>query len=260
MKFKILTLTILVWSCTPLAQSASDVNSEAKILRNIDFAYEPQIRTIVLRPVVGGSFDFLQPSVARLGQINYLGLAFDDLRPDRDNYYLRIIHCTRNWEKSGLQDLDFMTDFNEVPVNNFEFSIDTHIPYTRYWVNLPPVKLPGNYLAVIYRGSDKEDIILSKRFMIYDNRINFENEANLVGAGSVASLNQQINFTLNYKYVELINPLENVNVMIRQNQRWDNMATNVKPSFVREIEKQLEYRFFDEDKMFRDGIESRFLN
>ena len=114
MKVNILILTILIWSCTPLAQSASDTNSQAKILRNIDFAYEPQIRTIVLRPVVGGAFDFLQPSVGRLGQINYLGLAFDDLRPDRDNYYLRIVHCNRNWERSGLQDLDFMTDFNEI--------------------------------------------------------------------------------------------------------------------------------------------------
>jgi hypothetical protein len=260
MKFNILILTILIWSCTPLAQSTTGVDSQAKVLRNIDFTYEPQIRTMVLRPALGESIDYLQPAVARLGQINYLRLAFDDLRPDRDSYYLRIVHCTRNWEKSGLQDLDFMTDFNEVPVNNFEFSVDTHIPYTRYWVNLPPVKLPGNYLAVVYRGSDKEDIILSKRFMIYDTRITFENEANLVGASSLASLNQQINFSLNYKHIELVNPLENVNVMIRQNQRWDNVAMNIKPSFVREIEKQLEYRFFDEDKMFRGGNEFRFFD
>jgi hypothetical protein len=38
------------------------------------------------------------------------------------------------------------------------------------------------------------------------------------------------------------------------------MATDVKPSFVREIEKQLEYRFFDEAKMFKGGNEFRFFD
>jgi hypothetical protein len=153
-----------------------------------------------------------------------------------------------------------MTSFNEFSITNFEFSVDTHIPYVRYWFNLPPVKIPGNYLVVVYRGSDKDDIILSKRFMVYDTRINFESERNLIGSGTVASLNQQINFKLNYSNLDIINPLQSVNVAIRQNQRWDNLATDIKPSFVREIEKQLEYRFFDEAKMFKGGNEFRWFD
>jgi hypothetical protein len=153
-----------------------------------------------------------------------------------------------------------MTEFNEFPLNDYEFSIDTHIPYIHYRINLPPVKLPGNYLAVVYRGNDKNDIILTKRFMVYDNRISFENERNLIGAGNVAALNQQINFTINYKNLDIINPLQNLNVSVRQNQRWDNMALDIKPSFVREIEKQSEYRFFDESKMFKGGNEFRFFD
>jgi hypothetical protein len=157
-------------------------------------------------------------------------------------------------------DLDFLNEFNEFPINDFEFSVDTHIPYVHYWMTLPPVKLPGNYLVLVYRGSDKNDVILSKRFMVYDQRVSFENERNLVGAGNVASLNQQINFTVNYGQLEVINPLENIKVAIRQNRRWDNIATDIKPSFVREIEKQLEYRFFESEKMFKGGNEFRFFD
>ena len=157
-------------------------------------------------------------------------------------------------------DLDFLTDFNEFPINNFEFSVDTHMPYVHYWINLPPVKLPGNYMVVVYRGTDKNDIILSKRFMVYDSRVTFENEQSLIGAGSIASLNQQINFTVNYKNLEVINPMENINVNIRQNRRWDNMATDIRPSFIREIEKELEYRFFEPEKMFKGGNEFRFFD
>lgn len=260
---KVITILILLGAalvrCTPIGQSSSNSDSYAKILRNSDMAYEPQIKTVLLHPAFSDPQATLQPAVTSFGQWNLM-VSFDDLRAERDSYYARIIHCNYDWTTSGLQSLDFMTDFNEFAITNFEFSIDTHIPYVHYWLNLPPVKLPGNYVVVVYRGSDKDDIILSKRFMVYDTRISFENERNLIGAGAVAAMNQQINFTLNYQNLEINNPLENVKVAIRQNQRWDNVATDIKPSFVRETEKQLEYRFFDEAKMFKGGNEFRFFD
>ena len=249
----------LFWSCTPLSQSSQNSGSNPKTMRYIDFAYEPQIRTISLRPAFDDPQAYLEPAVTRLGEWNLM-LEFDDLRDQRESYYARIIHCNYDWTRSDLMDLDFLNDFNEFPINNFEFSVDTHIPYVHYQINLPPVKLPGNYMVVVYRGSDENDIILSKRFMVFDTRVSFENERNLVGAGNIASLNQQINFTVNYKNLDIINPLENVKVSIRQNQRWDNIASDIRPSFVREIEKQLEYRFFDAAKMFKGGNEFRFFD
>lgn len=259
MKIKNLAFLLLLASCTPLSQSTSSYDSNTKILRNSDYQYEETIKTAVIRPYADAPDSYLLPSVTQLGQWN-LVLEFDDLTTHRENYYLRIVHCNQNWTKSNLLDLDFMTQFNEFPITDFEFSVDTHIPYTHYKINLPPVKIPGNYVAVVYRGSDKNDVVLSKRFMVFDNRITFSNERNLIGAGNIASLNQQINFTINYKNLEVINPMENINVTIRQNQRWDNLASDIKPSFVREIEKELEYRFFDANKMFKGGNEFRFFD
>jgi hypothetical protein len=259
MKSNLLIFTCFLWSCTPLTQSSLNSASNPKAMRFIDFAYEPQIRTVVVRPAMDDPRSYLEPAVTRLGEWNLL-LEFDDLRDQRENYYARILHCNYDWTRSGLMDLDFLTDFNEYPINNFEFSVDTHIPYVHYWLNLPPVKLPGNYLVVVHRGTDKSDIVLTKRFMVFDTRISFENERNLVGAGNVASLNQQINFTVNYKNLEVNNPLENIKVSIRQNRRWDNIASDIKPTFVREIEKQLEYRFFESEKMFKGGNEFRFFD
>lgn len=252
-------ICFLACACTPLTQSSQNSASNPKALRFIDFAYEPRIRTAVIRPGFEDPQTYLEPAVTRLGEWTLM-LEFDDLRDQRESYYARIIHCNYDWTRSNLMDLDFLGEFNEFPVNNFEFSVDTHIPYVHYWLNLPPVKLPGNYIIVVYRGSDKNDIVLSKRFMVFDTRVSFENERNLIGAGNIASLNQQINFTVNYKNLDVINPLENIKVAIRQNRRWDNMATDIKPSFVREIEKQLEYRFFESDKMFKGGNEFRFFD
>jgi hypothetical protein len=249
----------LLGSCTPLVQSSTNSGTDTKILRTIDVAYESQVKTASIHPAFADPQAILQPAVTKLGQPNLM-LEFDDLRASRESYYLKLIHCNRDWTKSDLQDLDFMNEYNEFPILNYEFSVDTHVPYIHYWINIPNVKYPGNYLAVVYRGSDKNDIILSNRFMVYDTRISFANERNLIGAGNIASLNQQINFELNYKNLDIINPMESVNVNIRQNQRWDNIATDIKPSFIREPDKQLEYRFFDEAKMFKGGNEFRFFD
>jgi hypothetical protein len=254
-----LVIVLLLWACTPLTQTTVNSNGAAKILRFTDLTYEPEIKTVVLHPGFNDPQTLLQPAVTKLGEWNLI-LEFDDLTTQRDTYYAKIIHCNYNWSKSGLMDLDFMTDFNEFPINTFEFSVDSHVPYVHYRFSVPPVKLPGNYLLVVYRGSDKNDLILSKRFMVFDSQVSFGNERNLIGAGDIASLNQQINFTVNYKNLDIINPLENVKVVIRQNQRWDNLASDVRPSFVREIEKELEYRFFDETKMFKGGSEFRFFD
>ncbi|HEY5916349.1 MAG TPA: DUF5103 domain-containing protein [Chryseolinea sp.] len=254
------TLFTTLWitlaaSCVPISQSSTNSNSNPKVLRLTDFAYEPEIKTIQLSPE---GFPLL-PAVTRLGVWNLI-LRFDDLRSDRDTYYARVIHCNYDWTKSDLQDLDYLSVYNEFPVNNSDFSVDTHIPYVHYWFLLPPVRLPGNYVLMIYRGSDKEDIVLTKRFMVYENLVTFTPEGNLVGASTMADINQQLNFTVTYKNLTILNPLLDVHVNIRQNQRWDNIATDVRPSFTREIEKELEYRFFEEDKMFRGGNEFRFFD
>jgi hypothetical protein len=256
MKFNYLIIIVLMMSaCTPVTQSSSNSGSIPKTLSYTDRAYELRIKTVLLHPNKAP----LLPAVTELGQWN-LVLEFDDLVEATETYYARIVHCNYDWTPSSLQNLDYLTSFNEYPVNNYEFSVDTHIPYVHYWFNLPPVKLPGNYLVVVYRGSDKNDIVLSRRFMVFDQRVSISSEANLIGAGRISSLNQQINFKLNYKDVDILNPMMDVHVHIRQNQRWDNMALDIKPSFLHEIDKEIDYKFFDEAKMFKGGNEFRFFD
>jgi hypothetical protein len=258
-KSNVLVFLILLAGCTPLSQPTSSATGRTKILQNIDMVYEDQIKTVLIRMPENDFSTFFMPAVAKLGEMN-LALEFDDLTSERNSYYAKLIHCNQDWSKSDLQDLDFLNDFNEIPILNFQFSVNTDIPYVHYSVNLPNVKIPGNYVVMVYRASDKSDLILTKRLMVYDNRISFSGDRNLIGAGAIASLNQQLNFTVNYPHVDILNPLETVNVTIRQNQRWDNVVQGIKPSFVREIDKQLEYRFFDESKMFKGGNEFRFFD
>lgn len=234
-------------------------NSSSKELVLADRAYESQIKTIQLYPAFGTRENELLPAVVPLGQPNLL-LEFDDLDRPVERYYARIIHCNKDWTVSGLAALEYMTEYNEFPITDYEFSINTAVPYVHYRFPVPAVRLPGNYVLVVYRDGNQDDLILSKRFMVYDNRITFTRNGNLIGPGRASGMNQQINFSVSYKNIEILNPMVDVSVVIRQNMRWDNPITDVKPSFVREDLRELEYRFFDPEKLFMGGNEFRFFD
>lgn len=224
-----------------------------------DRAYEPEIKTIQLYPSFGTRESELLPAVVPLGQPNLL-LEFDDLDRPVERYYARIIHCNKDWTASGLSALEYITQYNEFPITDYAFSLNTMVPYVHYRFPVPAVRLPGNYVLVVYRDGNQHDLILSKRFMVFDNRVTFTRNGNLIGPGRATELNQQINFTINYKNVEILNPMVDVSVVILQNTRWDNPIANVKPSFVREDLRELEYRFFDPEKLFKGGNEFRFFD
>jgi hypothetical protein len=252
-------LLLILTSCVPLTQTSVSDSGAPKVLQLADLMYESQIKTVRVYPVGSDAITQLLPAVTKLGSWNLM-LEFDDFQGQRDNYYARIVHCNQDWTKSSLSDLDFMPQYNEFSLLDFDFSLDTHVPYVHYTFRLPAVKLPGNYVLVVYRNSDRSDIILSKRFMVYDSRVTFSREENLLGAGGAANVNQQINFTVNYKNIELMNPMDNVNVTMRQNQRWDNLISGIKPSFLRENIHELEYKFFDPNKMFKGNNQFRWFD
>lgn len=224
-----------------------------------DAVYEENIKTVMLYPPATGVRDNLQPPVVTLNRQN-LVLEFDDIQEMRNNYYARIIHCNSDWTKSRLLDLDFMAAYNEFNVNDYQFSNNTYLPFVHYRFPVPPVKLPGNYVVMVYRDGNKDDVVLTARMMIFDGRVNLAANNNLVGNSALTASNQQINFTIDYRDLEVFNAMDNFKVVIRQNQRWDNARFNVKPSFIRENISQLEYRFFDQDKQWLAGNEFRFVD
>ncbi len=248
-------------ACVPLDQSGSGDGNNRKRLVYEDFNYEYEIKTVQLYPNLQVQNNTLQPAVLPLSQESLLVLAFDDLVEEIDNYYAKIIHCNRNWQPSQLNDLEFLDEYNEFPINDYDFSVNTRTPYVHYKLALPRVKLPGNYLLKVYR-SNEADVVLTRRFMIFDNAIQINSDQSLSALNSVIRTNQQISFDLSYANsgLDIRNPLQNIAVVIRQNQRWDNAITELKPSFIREGQQVLEYRHFNLENNFPGGNEFRFFD
>ena len=223
-----------------------------------DKVYEQQIKTVQLYPNLGGVQDILQPSSTSLYQQNLL-LEFDDLQDQRSNYYAKLIHCNYDWTKSQLMDLDFMDNYNEYPFTDYQLSSNTHVRYIHYRFQVPPIKLPGNYLLIVYRD-DITNLILARRMMIYDNQIGLAKDDQFLGSGTLNRALQQFNFVLDYGDIQILNPMETVHVNMRQNQRWDNAKFNLQPSFLRDDQSELEYKSQDDSRQFNGGNEFRFAD
>ena len=72
--------------------------------------------------------------------------------------------------------------------------------------------------------------------------------------------NQQIDFEIDYSHFPIPNPMLDVKVVVRQNNRWDNALRNFQPTMIREDVKQIVFRNFNFENNFKAGNEFRFFD
>ncbi len=225
-----------------------------------DKVYKDHIQSVRLFPE-GATIDAsLNAPITSLQSATPLVLLFDDLAFDPQLYTAKLIHCDADWQKSQLKDNDFLRTFNEFNVQNYDYSVNTRIPYIHYQFELPAVTKSGNYIVKVYSQRDESDVILTKRFMIYEEVFNVG--ASIVPPSQTAARrnSQQINLVVNYSAGEVTNPDGQIKVVIRQNQRWDNAKFLSKPTFMNESSKILRYESFDGGNTFDAGNEFRFVD
>lgn len=262
MNFHKLTLFSYIFiAIVSICHSTVAKNTSSKKLEYIDKIYEDHIKSAYLFQGDEIQSSPLYPAAIPIAQAVPLILKFDELFTDNADYYkARIIHCNMLWNPSNLSEMQYLFDYNEFSIDEFEFSIATKVPYTHFTFPIPRVKLPGNYLLVIYRDADKNDIVLSKRFIVYDQKVNILGKVGLSTGVVQKKMNQQIQFEVDYSSFAIPNPYLDVHVVLKQNQRWDNAIYNLTPTSIKEEISRIEYHHFNFENNFKAGNEFRFFD
>ena len=194
---------------------------------------QSQIRTVQCYPV--GS-PFAEP-VIELGSGQQLFFSFDDLSSETNSYTYKIVHCDPDWNNSNLSSFTYLTGFFSNPLDNYEYSFNTVVPYTRFTLNLPNeevgIKLSGNYLLQVYNDQNPDSAVVSQRFAVVENKVGIA--ASVVNSTNPTFLytSQQLNFTVNYTGLQIYNPVRDTRVYVTQNQD-PNSRRNFTPTFVRQ--------------------------
>ncbi len=225
-----------------------------------DKVYADHILSVRIFPQGGDLENQLNSPVISLTDSKSLVLWFDDVSYDPELYTAKLIHCDSDWKKSSLRDTDFSLSFNEFTLMDYSYSVNTRMPYIRYAFNVPRVSKSGNYLLKVYKNRDENAVVFTKRFMVIENSA-------VVAAQVVPPTQtedrrtlQQINTSVNYSNLEVIDPQVQIKVVIRQNQRWDNAKVLNIPTFLNQNSKLIRYEPFEGESTFRAGNEFRFID
>lgn len=232
-------------------------DNQAKTLFYHDMIYEQKVKSVLLTKA-GSDERF---PMMNLGQTNAFTMSFDVLEPENDYFQYTIIHCDKSWNPSQLNTTDYIKGNQFLDIENFKFSSNTYVQYTHYAFNFPHPKMTpriaGNYLLKIYRNFDEEDVIITKRFMVMNNKVEVTGRVNSATNVNIRFTHQEVDFFVNAEKFTMPNPFQDLHGVVVQNYSWMKVTEPIKPQFANnnvytfnyEKENTLqglnEYRFID---------------
>jgi hypothetical protein len=261
MQKTIFTATSIITFCFTIVlqfQAQDDPYYNPGFIRNDNAVYKNNISTVLLYK---SGFE-LSPPIIRLHTDDRLTLVFDELYADLKQYRFTIVHCDASWNKSDLQQMEYIDGFMEDNIENYKTSYNTTIPYVNYVLELPSeylqIKKSGNYILKVYLDNDNaENVILTRKFMVYEPKVNIEGKVVKAMDLDLRYTHQQVDFKIMNGNYYLTDPYINMHVMVMQNGRWDNMVRDIQPRAISgyiydfTMMEQLafpagnEYRYFD---------------
>lgn len=219
--------------------------------------YEPDIKTVMLTQ----SQSYERFPAIDLNSNQQLQLLFDELKPENDNYQFTYIHCSANWELSPLRPNEYINGVFFENINNYAFSTSTFQQFTHYQIDFPTSemkpKLSGNYILKVYRNFDENDVVLTRRFMVVDDKFIIKASANSATNPALRFTKQEIDFSVDMGINIVPNPMIDVKTVIMQNLRWDNTITDLKPRMING--KVLDFNY-EQGNLFDAGNEFRYFD
>lgn len=202
-----------------------------EINRTDDYVYVENIKSVKF---FAGNNPLSYPISNLEGNIP-LYFEFDDTDGDSKSYYYKIVHCDMNWNiSSNLNESDFLSGYNGVEIRNIENSVFTLRQYTNYRLKLPNKDIrwiiSGNYILAVYDEND--EIVITKRFMVSENRIKISSYINHARDVSKYYTHQSLKVELNTKDYYVVDPLKEFKITILQNNKWIDAVKDVSPKYL----------------------------
>jgi hypothetical protein len=227
-----------------------------KAQRQPDHVYMPGIRTVKL---------FQQNNqqsmpLLTLNSGDQLELHFDDLSGNPRNFYYTYVLCNADWTPADLNVFDYIKGFTQNRLIQYRMSTFSTSKYVHYQALLPesscvPVK-SGNYMLVVYLDADTSKIAFTKRMMIVDNKVGIGAQVQQPFDNEILRTHQKVQFVVNTQQLNILSP-QQTQVVLLQNNRWDDAVKEIQPSFIRN--NVLEYNG-EQDCVFPAGKEYRWAD
>ena len=269
MKINYILFLLCFIFCAPLlGQSKKEKKKKKKVekvevdlqevLENSNRIYSDNIRTVKFHPA---GFPLAEPIVA-LNSGMRLMLTFDDVDLDVKNYTYSIQHCNMDWTPSEEINLfEYLDGFENEMMQDYAFSKTRYSDYVHYTLELPNSrlrwKLSGNYILKIFDESDDKKVVLTRRFMVSENKVTIRPDIRVSSKADQNRSHQEIFFDISAEQDILQNPVSELSATVTQNGHWNGAITNIDPLFIKQ--NRIEFRRMDQS-VFEAGREWRFVD
>ncbi|MFQ3578878.1 MAG: type IX secretion system plug protein domain-containing protein, partial [Bacteroidales bacterium] len=168
---------------------------------------------------------------------DYITVRFDEISEKKNLYCYTLEYCDRNWQKSSLQSLQYISGFEYNDIISFRLSENTFTDYVHYQFSFPNndirILLPGNYLIKVFeREGDKKHLVFQKRCMVYNPLIHVNGTVKQPTVVEYKKKYQELSVQLDVKNVRIRDYNTDLTVKIFQNGRPDKVLADIKPTFV----------------------------
>lgn len=223
-----------------------------------DYVYVPYIRF----PEIYRDGAVQTMPIIELNSGQRLRIGFDDLNQGTQRYSYQVIHCNYDWTPSDLVFLQYMTGFETYEIFDYKFSTNTTQPYTHYWFYFPNENMrptiPGNYILRVFKTDQPDETIFTRRFMVVEQRIGIDAKVRYASNVQLRNTHQEVYFTLNTGGLTIQDAYNDLQVVIMQNNRWDNIKHDIPPQFI--SPGRYIYNYANGETAFPAGNQYRFLD
>jgi hypothetical protein len=190
-----------------------------------------------------------------------LVLEFDDLSRDQPTLLYKVMHCNADWTLSDIIEQEYLEGYSENEVPGGRTSFNTYTSYLHHSLSIPNentrLLLSGNYLLVVYREWDPDDVVFTKRFMITEALVSIEAKAGYPVQQKYQGCCHEVDFTVMHRGITINDPYSETSAMILQNGLWDMALGPLSPYIANNGELIYDY---DEENIFPGGNEFRFFD
>jgi Domain of unknown function (DUF5103) len=222
-----------------------------------DKVLQPNIRNVKLN-FTGNQLAYPIIPVNTIGQLE---LNFDDLNGGVRNYSYTWQLCNSDWSPVNLTVFDFIKGFTQLRITNYRNSSIAFVKYTHYSASLPDRSCQpsrsGNYLLKVFADGDTARILFTRRVLVVDEKATVAAQVQQPFNGQYFRTHQKLQFGVGFNKLNILNPLQQIKVVLLQNNRWDNALSNIRPTLIRP--NSLEYNA-EADALFGGGREWRWLD
>jgi hypothetical protein len=190
-----------------------------------------------------------------------LKLSFDMLGAEAENYQYTLIHCDADWNVSKFNQFEYIKGMQFDNIVDFKFSTNTYVKYVHYNLIFPNENLKptwsGNYILKVFRNFDENDLLFVRRVLIIKRSAEIEATAKPATLAEYRYTRQEVQFSVGFNPSQIVNPLQDVKVVLLQNHRWENALFGLTPLFA--SNNKLDYSYVDKT-LFNGGNEFRFFD